>query len=921
MVEARAPPVPPALAPALAPADGGMGASLLEAQMQKVKDCLIVSEKQSRELEDQLQLLQSLMAANNLAPPPCLPSPVLKSAVEISPAAVIPRPVPREQLAGRIPSPAPAPARVARAEETPSQRLPRHVLGHIAAWLPPSWSATRAALALVSRACRQLTGQAIQPPTGPLPPPAVPEATNGAEEASGHSNPLPEEQADKLAHADGIFKHQQQTALDETSSLTTMPARLPPRLEQRFELVDGLLGDGSVAIVRKLRDKSEGREVALKIMEKHPLLIRGMAKQVRSEVQLQSSLVHPNILRLLEVLEDETHVFMLLELCNGGLLSLLQRHPGHRLPEAAAGWLFPQVCEGVSYLHGRDVIHRDLKPDNILLDEHYCPKVCDFGWCADVSDGQPRRTICGTLDYMAPEVLLNEEHGLPVDLWSLGILLYEILSSYTPFATAAGGCSEEFMAKIMKVEYPFPPWFSNEACHLVHCLLQRQPGHRWVTSKVLCHPWVYKQYVAPKQAGKMPPLEPQPELPLQPLPPALEMPSPAAETFRAPLALLPTVPLVSPAPLGTAPLPVGTAPLPSPVAVTSQVVATQGVDERKAATAVAHLPGTSPAIAASPVPAPTITTTGPGMMKSLSRLDLAAGAVAASAATPVPTTITAATPVPTVARTVPDLTATAPPMSAARQYARQPVTLPSVTVPATASSTSRGARMPAPARHQSPLVLLVTRGGPSPIVTSSVSSSSAAPATPVSAGVVVQRRQVHNAPAPTAAVATSSSSSSLGVGGGVVHATPVGSRAIMAPPATPLAVHGSAGGGGGTELSTGPQQSPATAFSFGPAVTKGLPSGAYSSTSVHQPPTSLGGFSASIGVEATTTLVGASPMTAAGIGVSGTGTPLSPFQMQASPRAAFGSAAVARGGKAGGSATAGDGSGMLSARSTSSQVA
>jgi len=224
---------------------------------------------------------------------------------------------------------------------------------------------------------------------------------------------------------------------------------------------------------------------------------------------------HPNVLRLFDFLEDDSHIYMLLELAgSGGFLDLLQRQPGGRLLEPAGGWIYAQVVEGLSYLHNKNCIHRDLKPDNILLGEAYCPKICDFGWCADLSEGSSRRTTCGTLDYMAPEVLLNEGHGLPVDLWSLGILLYEILSGHTPFLCTRSKTGDEFLKRVVEVKYPFPPWFSNEACHLVHCLLQRQPSHRWQTPKVLSHPWLVEHYTTPKQAGR-PPMIDVPSYPAQ----------------------------------------------------------------------------------------------------------------------------------------------------------------------------------------------------------------------------------------------------------------------------------------------------------------------------------------------------------------------------------------------------------------------
>jgi len=295
------------------------------------------------------------------------------------------------------------------------------------------------------------------------------------------------------------------------SSLTSMPERLPQSLERNFQVHAGSdLGEGSVAIVRRIRDRRDDRELALKVVEKQPLLIRNMAAQVQREVRLQGSFKHPNVVRLHDFIEDATHIYMILELAGcGSLLGLMQRHHGGRLPEAPAGWLFQQVVEGVSYLHGQGCIHRDLKPDNILLGDGHVPKVCDFGWCADVSEGTPRRTMCGTMDYMAPEVINSEGHDLPVDLWSLGVMLYELMSGHTPFVCGIStGSNEEFFEKVQRVEYPFPPWFSNEACHLVHCLLQRQPEHRWITSKVLKHPWIINFYDAPKQANRPPAIEP-----------------------------------------------------------------------------------------------------------------------------------------------------------------------------------------------------------------------------------------------------------------------------------------------------------------------------------------------------------------------------------------------------------------------------
>eukprot|EP00401_Gymnodinium_catenatum_P003466 CAMPEP_0117598736 /NCGR_PEP_ID=MMETSP0784-20121206/75563_1 /TAXON_ID=39447 /ORGANISM="" /LENGTH=976 /DNA_ID=CAMNT_0005401221 /DNA_START=33 /DNA_END=2963 /DNA_ORIENTATION=- len=497
----------PGPTPPSSPQPPGSGASLLEAQMEKVKDSLLVTERHAKQLEDQLQKLQSLMAANSLAQPPTA---TVNEGVGSGDEVV-------------------------HALWTCAGPLPARAWGVLAAALPPC---ARVALATASRSIRRAcvppaavpTPIAFPSPTS-LPSPALVPVPLGALPAQvgttahvpfggppphaavadeqivcGHAGAAEPALGRRPVAETPAWAHQQH----ESGSLSTMPARLPASLEQQFELVDGSdLGEGSVAIVRRLRDRRDGQELALKVMEKHPLLIRNMAQQVHREVKVQSALQHPNILRLFDFLEDDTHIYMLLELAGcGSLLGLMQRHQSGRLPEATAGWLFGQVVDGVSYLHSKGCIHRDLKPDNVLLGEAYCPKVCDFGWCADLAEGASRKTTCGTLDYMAPEVLLNEGHGLPVDLWSLGVMLYELLSGRTPFFCMTNRSSDEFMDKVLKVEYPFPPWFSNEACHLVHCLLQRQPEHRWITQNVLGHPWITKHFASPKQAGRPPQIEP-----------------------------------------------------------------------------------------------------------------------------------------------------------------------------------------------------------------------------------------------------------------------------------------------------------------------------------------------------------------------------------------------------------------------------
>eukprot|EP00928_Gymnodinium_smaydae_P034536 TRINITY_DN24447_c0_g1_i2.p1 TRINITY_DN24447_c0_g1~~TRINITY_DN24447_c0_g1_i2.p1 ORF type:complete len:845 (-),score=108.47 TRINITY_DN24447_c0_g1_i2:206-2677(-) len=547
------------------------GASLLEEQMEKVKDSLLVTERYAEQLQDQVQKLQNLMSSS-ASPLPftaggggrhalfvegsgrlastglstsqladlgaaawerlaaALPSRARNALAATSSScsravvAFAPRPL-RADLATPLAPLAPlAPltplasstlaatvsARSAVLSPPVAPASPAPVLVAIAptaAALSPSPSAAAVvgdasalALAPTGAAPAAVAAAAAPEVVSPLAHPSAPLVSKALVSAALPSVPI------VLPSPQVVV----QESRAESGSLSQTPAKYPQHLETYFELNEGgELGEGSVAIVRRIRDRRDGRWLALKLMEKQPLLIRNMAPQVHLEVKMQSSLKHPNVLRLFDFLEDDTHIYMILELAeSGGLVALLHRQIGYKLPETSAGWLFGQMMEGVAYLHSKACAHRDLKPDNVLLGESYCPKICDFGWCADLSEYSPRKTKCGTIDYMAPEILLNEGHALPVDIWCLGVTLYELLSGHVPFHSGAGESMSDFCEKVARVEYSFPPWISSQARHLVHCMLQRNAGHRMVALQVLDHPWIAKYFSGPKQAGRPPKIDP-----------------------------------------------------------------------------------------------------------------------------------------------------------------------------------------------------------------------------------------------------------------------------------------------------------------------------------------------------------------------------------------------------------------------------
>eukprot|EP00931_Biecheleriopsis_adriatica_P094554 TRINITY_DN68193_c0_g1_i1.p1 TRINITY_DN68193_c0_g1~~TRINITY_DN68193_c0_g1_i1.p1 ORF type:complete len:453 (-),score=89.36 TRINITY_DN68193_c0_g1_i1:61-1419(-) len=281
---------------------------------------------------------------------------------------------------------------------------------------------------------------------------------------------------------------------DEQRCLTRPPPQLPPKLvASGFEDASGkdalqpaVIGEGAYASVRRLRHNPSGDVVALKIVEKQPLIIRDMLPQLTRELRIQGALQHRHILRLLSTFEDELYVYLLLEYCGGGTLrSLCEAEDSRRLSESVAAGHFFQILQGVAFMHQCGCVHRDLKPENILLTAPNCEvRICDFGWSAEVTVERALLTACGTPNYWAPEQFERSPQGFHTDIWALGNLLYEILVGHAPF----WGSQAEIQQKVLAVDVRFPPGLlCQDAMHLIHCHLQLAPAARAPAAWTLSH--------------------------------------------------------------------------------------------------------------------------------------------------------------------------------------------------------------------------------------------------------------------------------------------------------------------------------------------------------------------------------------------------------------------------------------------------
>jgi serine/threonine protein kinase len=185
---------------------------------------------------------------------------------------------------------------------------------------------------------------------------------------------------------------------------------------------------------------------------------------------------------------DQTRIYLILEYAARGELFKILREAQYFDERTAAGYII-QMCDAISYCHSKHVIHRDIKPENIMVGVNGELKIADFGWSVHAPASR-RTTICGTPDYLPPEMIEGKEHDATVDVWAIGILLYEFLVGSPPFEENR---QIDTFRRIKAVDLKFPSHVAPLARDLIKKFLQREPVKRILLKEVRSHPWIIQQ--------------------------------------------------------------------------------------------------------------------------------------------------------------------------------------------------------------------------------------------------------------------------------------------------------------------------------------------------------------------------------------------------------------------------------------------
>lgn len=261
-----------------------------------------------------------------------------------------------------------------------------------------------------------------------------------------------------------------------------------------FYDIERTLGKGNFAVVKLARHRITKTEVAIKIIDKTQLDAVNLEKIYR-EVQIMKMLDHPHIIKLYQVMETKNMLYLVTEYAkNGEIFDYLAKHG--RLSEVEARRKFWQILSAVEYCHNRNIVHRDLKAENLLLDGHMNIKIADFGFGNFFQPGEPLATWCGSPPYAAPEVFEGQQYeGPQLDIWSMGVVLYVLVCGALPFD---GPTLPVLRQRVLEGRFRIPYFMTEDCEHLIRRMLVLDPSKRLSVAQIKEHKWMALDVPVPR---------------------------------------------------------------------------------------------------------------------------------------------------------------------------------------------------------------------------------------------------------------------------------------------------------------------------------------------------------------------------------------------------------------------------------------
>ncbi|GCB18644.1 cAMP-dependent protein kinase type 2 [Aspergillus awamori] len=321
-------------------------------------------------------------------------------------------------------------------------------------------------------------------------------AVTQASPSAHHTSGLPQPNAN-AASIQNIINPSQQGAMHSASSGHTQShhaGRSDARTTKgKYSLDDfslqRTLGTGSFGRVHLVQSKHNHRFYAVKVLKKAQVVKMKQIEHTNDERRMLNRVRHPFLITLWGTWQDSRNLYMVMDFVEGGeLFSLLRK--SQRFPNPVAKFYAAEVTLALEYLHTQNIIYRDLKPENLLLDRHGHLKITDFGFAKEVPD--ITWTLCGTPDYLAPEVVSSKGYNKSVDWWSLGILIFEMLCGFTPFWDS--GSPVKIYENILRGRVKYPPYLHPDAVDLLSQLItadltKRLGNLHGGSDDVKNHPW------------------------------------------------------------------------------------------------------------------------------------------------------------------------------------------------------------------------------------------------------------------------------------------------------------------------------------------------------------------------------------------------------------------------------------------------